>query len=482
MALRTIPLLLVAASALIVPAHAQPIASDDWTPLITPGDERLFSLRWQLAASREYIRVHDQIGAPPLHRTIPLLVPPGGFVGNRPIPLQPFAFIDVRAAVFVAPLQWRTASSEAFPQHLEGSLSFNARRQTESWIGEDADLPDVINVEWRVQAADERGNSLVPIIDQPERIDIDFRVPVRIHETRFDEKRAMNLDWPASWPSWTQPLRDPQRFIASDANFVGNLLNSWTDNKPHSMKPARLAKFLAAKVIDAAQPGADPRAFWPEPDTLDGGYPYVVTRQTPFPFLRGIDVQDERIFANQPFFSPRLREPVESSQSNAAVITNLYVALLRAADIPARVIIGVLPPEAELARIPGRDSKPNADLVAPVFRFWAEFYLWDEDAQRGDWIPVDIIRQRDESSRSRPLDQTWRYFGNHDELDEIVPISSVYTPETAEQPHRSVPAIWGWRPTPRVSFGLDPVIRFEVSGASRRAGDSFGEIGVRRGN
>lgn len=461
-------------------AVAQPSAPDEWKPFLTPGEERLFSLRWVVAASREN-RVVDV--DPPIYRTPPLLIPPTGFIGRRPTPvgLQPYQLIDVREATFVAPLQWRTSSSEAYPQFLEGTLSFNARRQSDAWIGEDATLPDLINVEWHIRLADDEGNSLVPIINQPERIDIDFRVPVRIHETKFDERRAMELDWPASWPGWTQPLRDPQTFIASDSAFVGNLLNSWTDNAPRSMKPARLAKFLAAKVIDAAQPGADPRAFWPEPDQpYQGGYPFVATRNAQFPFLRGIDVQDDRIFINDPHFSPRVRQAVETSQANAAVITNLYVALLRAADIPARVIVGIVPSEAELSRIPGRDTKENRDLLSPVFRFWAEFYLWDEQAQRGQWIPVDIIRQRDESSRSRPLDQTWRYFGNHDELDEIVPLTSVYTPSNAMQLHW-VPPIWGWRAVPDPPFRLDPVIRFEVNGISRRAGDAFGEIGVERG-
>lgn len=466
------------AAALAQPAQ-QAAPTPEWRPFITEGDERLWTLRWKLAASRQYAENIYELN-PPVYRRAPFNVPPASQIGRHPFPPSPIQTIDVRAATFVAPLQWRTGSSEAYPGMLEGSLNFNAATMTDDWIGQPGGLPDLINVEWSVRIADDEGNSLVPIVAQPERVDIDFRLPVRVFETILDEPRAMAIDWPSAWPAWTQPARDPQPYIPSSDPFVGALLNTWTNNAPHSMPPARLAKFLAARVIEEAQTGLGARAFWPEPDT-NRGYPYAVTRHDPPPYLRGIDVQDKRIFLRQTLYTPRIREVVEGVQANEAVITNLYVALLRAAGLPARVIVAVVPAEAELERIGGRDSRVNDDRRAPLLRYWAEFYLWDDAAQRGQWIPVDVVRQRIDSSRPPPLDRPWRYFGNHDELDEAVPLTSVYSALDATQ-LTWVPAVWGWRPDPQPTFLLDPVLRFEAIGAPRRAGDPFGDIGVKRGN
>lgn len=471
----------IAALASVAPAFAQP-GADDWAPFITPGDERLWTLRWRLAASREFETDLYRLNLPRL-RTWPHGVAATSFVGRRPLVHGPVQAIDVRDATFVAPLQWRTASSEAYPEFLTGWVNFNAHRVATDWIGQPGGLPDLINVEWFVRIAEDDGTPLVPFLNEPERVDIDFNVPVRAHETVFDESRAMDIDWPLAWPEWTGAFRDPQAFIPSDDPFVGQLLNEWTGRAPRSMPPARLAKFLASRLIEHAQPGEDVRAFWPGREPYRG-YPYVVPRTSGGPFLRGFDVQDNRIDPRDIFYSPRLREPIEDAQASAAVITNLYVALLRAADIPARVVIGVLPSEEDLARLgSGRDTLPprgGERRHANTFRVWAEFYLWDEPAQRGQWIPVDIARQRAESSAPRPLDRPWRYFGNHDELDEIVPITSVYTANDA-RPLGWVPALWGWRPDPIPPFRLDPVLRFEVTGPVRRAGDPFGDIGVKRG-
>jgi hypothetical protein len=481
-------LIIFAAAQLLLaaPAHAQQANAPDapWTPFITGNNELLWMLRSIFTGSRQYATDPFALNRPTLRRS-PWTAQPGA-LGNRRLQQGPYQTIDVWDATFISPIQWHSASSEAFPSRLQGRLQFNAFQVTTDWIGQPSSLPDVINVEWYVRVADDSGNSLVPFIDQPEQVNIDFRLPVRTFETVFNEQRAMDIEWPESLPAWTQPFLDPQPFIASDDPFVGGLVNTWTQNNPRSMNPARLAKFLAAQVIDAAQPGTDPRAFWPVPSSdsrnpgAGGYYPYSVRGLETGPFLRGFDVQDWRVFVGQTLYIPRIREAVEAGRANAAVITNLYVALLRSAGIPARVMIGVVPPQSELATIGRRASVPATDNGrAPLYRFWAEFYLWDEQAQRGQWIPVDVVRQREESSRARPLDQSWRYFGNHDELDQIVPISSIYAVESSAMLN-SVPALWGWRPLPVPGFALDAVIRYEVMGASRRPGDGFGEIGVRR--
>ena len=130
----------------------------------------------------------------------------------------------------------------------------------------------------------------------------------------------------------------------------------------------------------------------------------------------------------------------EADRANPFDIACLHVAVLRAAGIPARFIIGLDPVETTLRRF-------------PMLRMWTEFCLVDETDDAAEWIPVDVVAQRLFSSRPPPITQRWQHFGFSDSLDDLVPIAHSFMPA------RSVcgptiaygsPALWGWRPEPSV--------------------------------
>lgn len=480
-------------------AHASaqqraPAHSTDDGPVLTLKERRLFQLRLNIYGSRAPFSQHIVINTPVLR------LDRRGF--------QPRQAIDLRQIELVVPVLERSASHQIYLDRAEWTLLFNRQTVPQDRMGNPGEQPDLINLEQSVRITDDEGKWLVPFILNPEQIEFSLQTPVATHETVYDDARAARIDWPTEWPEWVRPAMEPSPYIPSDHAFVHATLNEWTNALPRSMPPAVLAKHLAKRIVDSVQPFETGVATWPYSarwraqidDPCDpilssrttrveprgwGPMPYalrVADRRVAFQ-LRGFDVDDKRLFRTQDCFVPRIREPIEAGRANPAVTANLYAALLRAAGIPARVVIGIELSPTELRTFPDAHlpQRPQQDLIVndqritnrvAQVRFWNEFFLYDEAANRGEWIPVDLFRQRLESSVAPSVDRPWRYFGNHDELDEIVPITSVYTPVGAEMPDW-IPALWGWRTTPDPWFFLDGIVRVEAVGLPRRPNDGF---------
>ena len=484
-------------AALSAPALAQQRSAAraaDEGPVLTLKERRLFLLRLNIYGSRAANSQHIELNSPILR------LERRGFL--------PRQSIDLRSIELVVPVLERSASHEMYLDRAEWSLLFNRQPVPQDRLGNPGEQPDLINLEQSVRITDDEGNWLVAFILNPEQIEFSLQAPVATHETVYDDARAARIDWPTEWPEWVRPALEPSPYIPSDHAFVRETLNDWTNSLPRSMPPAVLAKHLAKRIVDSVQPLETGVAVWPYAARWRGLIndpcdPVLSARTTrveqrgsnPTPYalrfadrrvafqLRGFDVDDRRLFRNQDCFVPRIREPVETGRANPAVTANLYAALLRAAGIPARVVIGIELTPAELRTVPDAHlpGRPQQDLIindvritnrVAQLRFWNEFFLYDEAANRGEWIPVDLFRQRLESSRAPDIDRPWRYFGNHDELDEIVPITSVYTPFGADMPDW-VPALWGWRTQPAPWFFLDGIIRVEAVGLARRPNDGF---------
>jgi hypothetical protein len=99
-----------------------------------------------------------------------------------------------------------------------------------------------------------------------------------------------------------------------------------------------------------------------------------------------------------------------------------------------------------------------------------EFALVDPQTSREIWIPVDVARMRKGSSRPPSLDRPWKYFGEHDELDGIIPFAFQFHPPTTVVAHGS-PAFWGWMVTPKPPDKLVQVVRFDAITTPKTAED-----------
>lgn len=288
-----------------------------------------------------------------------------------------------------------------------------------------------------------------------EKLRLRIALPMTCWETRYNEANALAVKWPVNpWPADLEDCLKAERLLDSDAKEVRALVDEWTNGRARAAPPARLAKVLCGKVVSLIQPTSNGVAV------------------NSYGQMQGFDVAGASAAARAPRPSS-----VDRTIPSQLDMTCLLVAVYRAAGLPARMVIALDPVKSDESKI-------------PVFRTWAEFALLDESAPapanwpaaspwpgRIEWIPVDVARQREFSSRPPPLEQRWQYFGHNEDTDDLLPLAFVFHPPAAALPplpppvpgasppaagqaviaHGSV-ALWGWRPQPAVP-PLDQSIR-----------------------
>ncbi|TVQ78786.1 MAG: transglutaminase domain-containing protein [Phycisphaeraceae bacterium] len=243
-------------------------------------------------------------------------------------------------------------------------------------------------------------------------LEFEVEIPVTSYETRIDEARAFAVDWPrGEWaPEILQNL-DSQLFIETGHPDIARLVEAWTNGQPRRARPYMLAKILAGKVVEYYQPSGG---------TLEGERVGFNTRPD------AVLTSGFRVFGAAEAAREGIGPPLD--------MANLLTAVYRTAGLPARTVIGL-----ELRR----PEEDRADPDRPRIRAWTEFYLYDEQFDRGEWIPVDILQQRAFSNRAPALDRRWQYFGHNEDFDYVVPIAFHWHPPTVVV-NSGPPALWGW--------------------------------------
>lgn len=260
----------------------------------------------------------------------------------------------------------------------------------------------------------------------------------------FDERKAASAPWPSSvalLPPEAQAALAADYAVPVDRsapveiNPARAVIERWTNGiDPKSrLGPAVLAKFLTARVIEHVQPARRG----------------AVSRVGVF---QGFNVPGPEGRYGAPPIPPDAgwRALVRERGSDVEVVTAL-VAVLRQAEIPARLVIGVRSTLDDERRVID-DEERNPIAV------WAEFYIQNErkvivDNEEvieveGGWIPIDIVRQRQLwSNRPQPLDVPWQFFGNNDQGDLYVPVSHHFFPIT-DSVYYGPPALYGWQTQP----------------------------------
>lgn len=273
-----------------------------------------------------------------------------------------------------------------------------------------------------------QGLSSIAILDIQDvnstRLNIEYEIAMVCFETKIDEKRARLRTWPsAPWSPELLLCMEPQLFVESRDDAVAELVRKWTRGNPQGTGPYDLAKMLAAQVIAHVDITESPYV------SGSGAKHGLAGASTATGFTSGFNVSGAAWAARE-------------RRASRYDIACLYAATLRAAGLPARLVIGYDIDESE--------KGPNA---RPIMRSWVEFFLPNAPAgdlitpTDGEWIPVDVHRQKEFASRAPSLSQPWVYFGNNDELDRVCPLAFHWLPPTVCT-NAGPAAIWGWVPEP----------------------------------
>jgi hypothetical protein len=266
-------------------------------------------------------------------------------------------------------------------------------------------------------------------------MDIDVEIPMSCWETVVDEKVLALAKWPkdGKWPAAALSSFGPQMGV-ENGPIVNDLVAQWCNRQsPQSIPPLQLAKFLAAKVIEHVQPSGDGLS-----SSRTG-------------LLQGFDLRgSERTLAEK-------RGSVHDA-------TCAMAAVYRAAGVPARTVIGL-----DVTRSKGQDRGLGSRSGGEEIRSWVEVCFCDEKAEKETWVPVDIVAQRRSSSRAPAWDRTWKWFGNNEDTDDIMPVALHFHPPAQVAAHGS-PAFWGWNVTPEIPVASQTVRLTSITTPVRPAG------------
>ncbi len=276
------------------------------------------------------------------------------------------------------------------------------------------------------------------------------RAPMIVYRTKYHDDAAEAVDWPKQgWPEIAQSAFQPMGFIDHglgptagryDMQPIRDLLKEWTGsddpNKWKELKPAVLAKFLAGKVVEHYQLSGQGLGF-----NKNGQIESVV--------LSPIDAV------------------AKAGRGTPFEMACLLTAVYREAGIPARIVIGVRSGKGGDLDFLGNNDKNEGELHA-----WSEWCLYDEKDKSVTWIPVDIAEIRKTSSRMRRnyWQQSIRYFGTHDKMDALVPMTFHFFPPTSVQSYSSSgsPGFWGWLASPATPERAVQALTFSVTSSPNR--------------
>lgn len=138
---------------------------------------------------------------------------------------------------------------------------------------------------------------------------------------------------------------------------------------------------------------------------------------------------------------------MEAAQGTAADLVCACVAVLRAAGIPARPVIGV-----------DEEQAGGNRAVRTTFVVWGEFFL-----PGSGWVPFDPLIMRGSNNSGTAPDRPWSGLGRLKELNTRVPLSYYFLPPRNDASLIEFPAAWGWSARGVVANGVAfDSVRFQM--------------------
>ena len=319
---------------------------------------------------------------------------------------------DMNTLALIFPAIRETASTSGDISSITGELRVADRVYTRDYSIIQGYHSDAIYTRW--DAKDLVGVREISVVVEPK---------VRCWETVLNEEAASAVGWPkGDYPTEARSTFGAQygvdftEFDDDATRSVPALVARWTEGRdPRSIPPLQLAKYFAGRVAELVQPAA--------------------------PGLQRGRTRLRRGFEGIQLLGPdrTIRGGRGSPFDSACVLAAVY----REAGLPARIVVGL----REFDEYDTDDLTREELQGVDALHAYVEFFLYDEVTGDQGWIPVDPVRIRRQSSRARPLDQPWEYFGTHNELDFFIPLSVHFQPPTTVRAYGS-PGFWGWFVTP----------------------------------
>ncbi|MCC6322708.1 MAG: transglutaminase domain-containing protein [Phycisphaerales bacterium] len=373
-------------------------------------------------------RTRDWILKPTIHiqsyQEDPARVPKDG---SRTITIVP---IEFKTAALVFPILKSTASSESVgdAESIVSDLTFDDRPLNVKPDFNESYHSMVRLGRWEM--TDKKGREC----------ELKLEIPLTCWQTKFDESIAAKATWPKDgrWGRVGQSTLAPQAMIdepgTDNAEALKRLVGTWLGGKPpQSMTPLGLAKMLAGKCVETFQ------------KTGSGELYSSMGR------FAGLELQGPA-------------RTIELGRGSPHDIASVLLGLYRAVGLPSRLVIGY----------DQSDRKgENSGLVkrrkgGEDIRSWVEFCLFDAEAKKEFWVPVDVVEIRSRSSRPGPIDKPWKYFGTHDELDVVLPFAHHFIPPTTVNAYGY--GFWGWLTMPQTPIA-EQWLQFSAQTAPKRGGE-----------
>lgn len=305
---------------------------------------------------------------------------------------------DLRDAPIVLPLILQNTFSQIDHETLKARLWFGAREDNTVMQRSrlDENLPNHMH-------------SAVFTISQYTGQAIRWQVSydLTVWSSAIDDAAAAKVPWPQQFPDEVAGGLKPQMYIESDNDIFKQTVDKVSGGNLRMVPPYLAAKYLVRYCINEIQVKGDG------------------VRRGNFGVLLGLEMQGALKTAQEGAGSPH-------------DLVCVCIAMLRAAGIPARPVIGVVE----------RKNLPD------TFVSWGEFYLPETG-----WIPFDPDELRGKGIRNKEVREPWSEFGTMKNLNERIPLSFYFVPPTGvESPQ--YPAVWGWDPRPGRDPGTTQQLKF----------------------
>lgn len=315
-------------------------------------------------------------------------------------------------APIVLPLIYQSSYSSTDPESVTAQLSYSPG-------GEDTAITSRMHVD---PGKPFNTHLLVLPIEkftgQSLRFQVEYRVQVWSSRLK-DEQAAAAIAWPREWPEEVRDGLKPQMFIESSDPIFASAVERISKGQLRNVPPYLAAKDLLRACIDELR--------------LTGSG----TNRGEHGELQGMDMVGAKKMVTDGIGGPH-------------DLVCVCVAMLRAAGIPARPVVGVYENE----------EKQRHDFVT-----WAEFFLPDVG-----WIPFDPVAMKGKAVRHRDVHDPWPEFGTMKELNKRIPMAYGFLPSATVQVPQN-PAIWAWDPRPGGDPSSDQDIAIVITNRGRGTED-----------